>query len=168
MGLTVLFTWLAVLGLAGGRNPQHMVTTGFAALLGVLTINDLRSGVRPPNPWERFRAWMSLRPVLIGTAGIALFLTLPPDLGSALGFLRTRPPPGSSLSGYWCGSSHWPTRCGALRIASKPTRPTAGGSSTGNKTRLELSAKRGIIHAGWAYSGERLVISSSQRVAYLL
>lgn len=72
--MLLLFGGLATAGWLTGSLPQALITTGIALLILYALVGALRKGVRPPDPYERFKAWMSLRPLLIGVAGIGLLL----------------------------------------------------------------------------------------------
>jgi hypothetical protein len=82
--LTIGFAVIALFNWRGGEVIGGLVLTGLMLLCGAATVDGLQRGVRPPTSWERFKAWMVLRPVLIGGVGIVVFLQLPADLGSAL------------------------------------------------------------------------------------
>ncbi len=73
---TLFFAGLAALGLASGSLPMSIVFGGLTLVPLWSLRSDLKHGVRPPNRWEWFKAWMRVRPVLIGVVGVAAFMGL--------------------------------------------------------------------------------------------
>ena len=76
MLLIVFFTGMATFSLLGGGLFPALLLGSLGLLITWLLIRDLRYGVRPPTRWEWFKAWMNVRPILIGAIGFAFFMSL--------------------------------------------------------------------------------------------
>lgn len=70
-GSALFIAVLGVSNLAGGQ-PTGLLFIGLAVVLLWSLLPLLHNGVRAPTQWERVRAWMNLRPILIGVLGFAL------------------------------------------------------------------------------------------------
>lgn len=68
----LLVTVEAVIGWTTGAVAQGVITTLLAVVIGAALVMELRQGVRSLLPFERFRAWMSLRPIIIVFGGLGL------------------------------------------------------------------------------------------------
>jgi hypothetical protein len=73
--IIVFFAGSSAAGLTSSVNIGSLLLGGLALLITWFLIKDLRRGVRPPTRWEWFKAWMIVRPVLIGAAGFAFFMS---------------------------------------------------------------------------------------------
>jgi hypothetical protein len=82
--MAVYFTGMTTLMLLSGGLIPGLALGALALLATWSLIKNLRYGVRLPTRWEWFKAWMSVRPALIGAAGLAFFMALvtygPPKL----------------------------------------------------------------------------------------
>jgi len=76
MGTIILFTGVSAAALSGGDLFGTLLLGGLALLITWLLMRDLRKGVRPPNRWEWFRTWMTVRPVVIGAIGVAVLFAI--------------------------------------------------------------------------------------------
>ena len=68
----LLFGGFAIVGMVRGQIVQAVVTSVLALLTLIALISALNEGVRRPTAYEIFRAWMTLRPVIIGVVGLGL------------------------------------------------------------------------------------------------
>lgn len=80
--MTILFGGIALVALVSGSLLAALFLGGLAALCGWALWGDLKAGVRKPNAWERFSAWMLIRPILVGGVGFMVFA----------GVMRVAPP----------------------------------------------------------------------------
>lgn len=84
MLLIVFFAGISTFSLVNGGLMPGLLFGALALLVTWLLIRDLRWGVRAPNRWEWFKAWMNVQPVIIGGVGMALLAAVvtygPPKL----------------------------------------------------------------------------------------
>ncbi len=73
-GVFVLFAALAVVGWTKAQTGPALIGSAVALLCLWILISDLRKGVRAPTHYEWFKAWMNMRPVIIGFGGIGLMV----------------------------------------------------------------------------------------------
>ena len=76
MLLIVFFAGISTFSLVNGGLMPGLLFGALALLVTWLLIRDLRWGVRPPNRWEWFRTWMTVRPVVIGVIGAAVLFAI--------------------------------------------------------------------------------------------
>src|ERR1700753_571008 len=70
--LTIVFATASVATLLSNKQIAGVILSALTLLFAWGVIKAVRRGVRPPTQWERVRAWMNLRPILIGVLGFAL------------------------------------------------------------------------------------------------
>jgi hypothetical protein len=68
----LLFGGLAVTGWITGAIIQALITSFFTVLIGAVLVAMFRQGFRAPTHYERFKALMTVRPVIIGLVGAGL------------------------------------------------------------------------------------------------
>lgn len=68
----IVFGGLSVTGWMRGAILQALFTSALTVLVVVALVGMFRQGFRSPTRYERFRAWMIARPVLIGLIGAGL------------------------------------------------------------------------------------------------
>jgi uncharacterized membrane protein HdeD (DUF308 family) len=71
--MTILFGGIAFVAPVSGSLLGALFLGSLTALCGWALWEDLKKGVRKPNTWERFSAWMFIRPILVGVAGFLAF-----------------------------------------------------------------------------------------------
>jgi hypothetical protein len=68
----LLFGGLAVTGWLTGAILQALIASAFTVLIGAVLVGMFRQGFRAPTRYERFKAVMTMRPVIIGLVGAGL------------------------------------------------------------------------------------------------
>ena len=70
----IILGFLAVLNINTGHGVAGIVCGGIMALMVYMLASDCRGGIRRPNTWEWFKAWMCVRPVLVGALAAGMLL----------------------------------------------------------------------------------------------
>jgi sugar phosphate permease len=77
--LIIMFGASALVGVQAGEVLGSLFLGGLAGLCAWLMARDLRKGVRAPTRYEWFKAWMILRPLLIGAIGLLVITAVISD-----------------------------------------------------------------------------------------
>jgi hypothetical protein len=74
--LIALFGVPALMTLLAGEVLGSLFLGGITLICGWLMVEDLRKGVRAPTRYEWFKAWMTVRPVVVCVVGIGAILAI--------------------------------------------------------------------------------------------
>ncbi len=73
--LIMFFGFVALVGIGTRGWAAGILGVGITAFLLVQLMTSFRYGIRSPTPYEWFKMWMCVRPVLFGVIGVAVFWT---------------------------------------------------------------------------------------------